>query len=86
MSEEDKLAWREFADPLWKKMTFMIEECERFRCMGLCNIMAIIYLNLLQTKAKEQTGESNAYSNALLAKDLNLVDELVTEESLKMVL
>ena len=25
MSEEDKLAWNEFANPLWKKMTAMME-------------------------------------------------------------
>ena len=25
MSEEDKLSWREFADPLWQKMTDMME-------------------------------------------------------------
>ena len=26
MSEEDKLAWNEFANPIWKKMTVIMEK------------------------------------------------------------
>ena len=82
MSEEDKLAWREFADPLWKKMTFMIEEARDLDNGFIQNYGDNLW-NLLQTKAEAQTGESFAFSNALLAKEYNLVDELVTEESLR---
>ena len=82
MSEEDKLAWREFADPLWKKMTFMIEEARDLDNGFIQNYGDNLW-NLLQTKAEAQTGESFAFSNALLAKEYNLVDDLVTEESLR---
>jgi protease-4 len=82
MSEEDKLAWREFADPLWQKMTLMIEEARNLESGFMQNYGDNLW-NLLKLKADEQTGQSFAFSNALLAKDLNLVDELVTEESLR---
>jgi len=82
MSEEDKLAWREFADPLWQKMTLMIEEARNLESGFMQNYGDNLW-NLLKLKADEQTGQSLAFSNALLAKELNLVDELVTEESLR---
>jgi protease-4 len=82
MSEEDKLAWREFADPLWKSMTIEME-IARDLDKGFIQYYGDNLFELLKLKANEQSGESNAYSNALLAKDLNLVDELVTEESLR---
>lgn len=82
MSEEDKLAWREFADPLWNSMTDMMENA-RDLDEGFMQYYGDNLFELLKLKANEQSGEINAYSNALLAKDLNLVDELVTEESLR---
>lgn len=82
MSEEDKLAWREFADPLWNSMTDMMENA-RDLDEGFMQYYGDNLFELLKLKANEQSGETNAYSNALLAKDLNLVDELVTEESLR---
>jgi len=82
MSEEDKLAWQEFADPMWKKMTDMIENARNLET-GFMQSYGDNLFNLLKAKADKQTGKANAYSNALLAKDLNLVDELVTEESLR---
>ena len=82
MSEEDKLAWREFADPLWQKMTLMIEDARNLESGFMQNYGDNLW-NLLKLKADEQTGQSFAFSNALLAKELNLVDELVTEESLR---
>ena len=82
MSEEDKLAWREFADPLWNSMTDMMENARNLDA-GFMQYYGDNLFELLKLKANEQSGETNAYSNALLAKDLNLVDELVTEESLR---
>ena len=32
MSENDKLAWNEFANPMWKKMTGMMEEGRVLEC------------------------------------------------------
>jgi protease-4 len=82
MSEEDKLAWRDFADPLWNSMTDMMENARNLD-VGFMQYYGDNLFELLKLKANEQNGEANAYSNALLAKDLNLVDELVTEESLQ---
>ena len=82
MSEEDKLAWREFTDPLWNSMTDMMENARNLDA-GFMQYYGDNLFELLKLKADEQSGETNAYSNALLAKDLNLVDELVTEESLR---
>jgi protease-4 len=82
MSEEDKLAWREFADPLWNSMTDMMENARNLDA-GFMQYYGDNLFELLKLKADEQSGGTNAYSNALLAKDLNLVDELVTEESLR---
>jgi protease-4 len=63
-------------------MTDMMENARNLDA-GFMQYYGDNLFELLKLKANEQNGEANAYSNALLAKDLNLVDELVTEESLQ---
>ena len=72
MSEEDKLSWREFADPLWQKMTDMMESGR-----GIPKGTMQKYGDSLW----ELSIESPEISE--IALDLNLVDGIVTREELR---
>ena len=72
MSEEDKLSWREFADPLWQKMTNMMESGR-----GIPEGTMQRYGDSLW----ELSIESPQISE--IALDLNLVDRIVTREELR---
>ena len=66
MSEEDKISWREFADPLWHKMTDMMESGR-----GIPKGTMQKYGDSLW----ELSIESPQISE--IALDLNLVDKIV---------
>ena len=72
MSEEDKLSWREFADPLWQKMTDMMESGR-----GIPKGTMQKYGDSLW----ELSIDSPEISE--IALDLNLVDGIVTREELR---
>lgn len=72
MSEEDKLSWKEFADPLWQKMTNMMESGR-----GIPEGTMQRYGDSLW----ELSIESPQISE--IALDLNLVDRIVTREELR---
>ena len=46
MSENDKLAWNEFANPMWEKMTAMMEEWKKSSRRTLFKIMVILLCDL----------------------------------------
>ena len=72
MSENDKLAWNEFANPMWKKMTGMMEEGR-----GLP-------IGTIQTYG--DTAYEMMVANpepAQFAYEIGLVDKIVTREELK---
>ena len=72
MSEEDKASWREFADPLWQKMTDMMESGR-----GIPKGTMQKYGDSLW----ELSIDSPEISE--IALDLNLVDGIVTREELR---
>ena len=72
MSEEDKLAWNEFAKPLWSKMIAMMED-GRDLPEGTIQEYGDSAWSLF-TKNPDQ---------ALVAAELGLVDQVVTRESLR---
>jgi len=72
MSEEDKLAWREFADPLWQKMTNMMETGRGIPQGTMQKYGDSIWeLSIDNPRISE------------IALDLNLVDRIVTREELR---
>ena len=72
MSEEDKLAWREFADPLWQKMTNMMEAGRGIPQGTMQKYGDSIWeLSIDNPRISE------------IALDLNLVDRIVTREELR---
>ncbi len=72
MSEEDKLAWNEFANPLWLKMTTMMEDGRNLP-KG-----TIQYYGDSLFELSMETPEP-----AQIALDLGLVDMVVTREDLR---
>ena len=72
MSDEDKLAWNEFANPLWLKMTNMMESG---RALPKGTIQK--YGDSLWEMTLENP------ETAKIALDLNLVDMVVTREELR---
>ena len=72
MSDEDKLSWREFADPVWKKMTNMMEDGRGIPRGTVQNYGDSLW---------ELSIESPQISE--IALDLNLVDKIVTREELR---
>ena len=72
MSDEDKLAWNEFANPLWLKMTNMMESG---RSLPKGTIQK--YGDSLWEMTLENP------ETAKIALDLNLVDMIVTREELR---
>ena len=72
MSEEDKLAWNEFANPLWEKMTNMMEEGRNLSPGAIQNYGDKVWELSLSTPERAQ-----------IALQLNLVDMVVTREELR---
>jgi protease-4 len=72
MSENDKLAWNEFADPMWAKMTTMIEDGRNLDKGTIQNY---------GDNAWELSVENPEMAKAAL--DLGLVDMVVTREEIK---
>ncbi len=72
MSDEDKLMWNEFANPLWKKMTQMMEEGRNLPSGAIQN-----YGDSFFNLASENPNLSE------VAIDQGLVDMAMTEEELK---
>jgi protease-4 len=72
MSENDKLAWNEFADPMWAKMTTMIEDGRNLDKGTIQNY---------GDNAWELSIENPEMAKAAL--DLGLVDMVVTREEIK---
>ena len=72
MSESDKLAWNEFADPLWVKMTNMMEDGRNINKGTIQNYGDNVWE--LSVENPEM---------AKLALDLGLVDMVVTREEIK---
>ena len=72
MSEEDKISWREFADPLWQKMTDMMESGRGIPKGTMQNYGDSLW---------ELSIENPQISE--IALDLNLVDKIVTREELR---
>ncbi len=72
MSEEDKLAWNEFANPLWSKMTAMMEEGRNLQDGTLQYYGDSLYELSMSTPEPAQ-----------IALDLGLVDMVVTREDLR---
>ena len=72
MSEEDKLAWNEFANPLWEKMTNMMEEGRNLSPGAIQNYGDKVWELSLNTPERAQ-----------IALQLNLVDMVVTREELR---
>ena len=72
MSEEDKISWREFADPLWQKMTNMMEAGRSIPKGTMQKYGDSLW---------ELSIESPQISE--IALDLNLVDRIVTREELR---
>ena len=72
MSEEDKLAWNEFANPIWKKMTVIMEKGR--------NLPEGTIQNYGDNAMEMMTANPET---AEVAKNLGLVDHIVTVEQLK---
>ncbi len=72
MSDEDKLAWNEFANPLWLKMTGMMESGRELPKGTIQKYGDSLW---------EMTLENP--ETAKIALDLNLVDMIVTREELR---
>ena len=72
MSENDKLAWNEFANPLWKKMTDMMEDGRQLTSGTIQN-----YGDNAWELFKENP------EPAQVALSLGLVDKVVTREENK---
>ena len=72
MSDADKLAWNEFANPMWKKMTTIMETGR-----GLSEGTIQNYGD----NAIQMMAENAEYAE--IAKNLGLVDHIVTVEELK---
>jgi protease-4 len=72
MSEEDKLAWNEFANPIWKKMTVIMEKGRNLPEGTIQNYGD----NFIQMNTQNPEG-------AEVAKNIGLVDHIVTVEELK---
>ena len=72
MSENDKLAWNEFANPMWKKMTGMMEE-GRGLPIGTIQTFGDTAYEMMVTNPEA----------AQVAYEIGLVDKIVTREELK---
>ena len=72
MSENDKLAWNEFANPMWKKMTGMMEE-GRGLPIGTIQTYGDTAYEMMVTNPEA----------AQVAYEIGLVDKIVTREELK---
>ena len=72
MSENDKLAWNEFANPMWKKMTGMMEE-GRGLPIGTIQTYGDTAYEMMVTNPEP----------AQFAYEIGLVDKIVTREELK---
>ena len=72
MSEEDKLAWNEFANPLWKKMTAMMEAGRNLPEGTIQNYGDTIWDLSLESPMQSE-----------IALELGLVDMVVTREDLR---
>ena len=72
MSENDKLAWNEFANPMWKKMTGMMEE-GRGLPIGTIQTYGDTAYEMMVTNPEP----------AQVAYEIGLVDKIVTREELK---
>ena len=72
MSEEDKLAWNEFANPLWKKMTGMMEAGRNLPEGTIQNYGDTIWDLSLESPMQSE-----------IALELGLVDMVVTREDLR---
>jgi protease-4 len=72
MSENDKLAWNEFANPMWKKMTGMMEE-GRGLPIGTIQTYGDTAYEMMATNPEP----------AQSAYEIGLVDKIVTREELK---
>ena len=72
MSENDKLAWNEFANPMWKKMTGMMEE-GRGLPIGTIQTFGDTAYEMMVTNPEP----------AQFAYEIGLVDKIVTREELK---
>ena len=72
MSENDKLAWNEFANPMWKKMTGMMEE-GRGLPIGTIQTYGDTAYEMMATNPEP----------AQFAYEIGLVDKIVTREELK---
>ena len=72
MSENDKLAWNEFANPMWKKMTGMMEE-GRGLPIGTIQTYGDTAYEMMVTNPEA----------AQVAYEIGLVDHIVTREELK---
>ena len=72
MSEEDKLAWNEFANPLWEKMTGMMEAGRNLPEGTIQNYGDTIWDLSLESPMQSE-----------IALELGLVDMIVTREDLR---
>ena len=72
MSENDKLAWNEFANPMWEKMTGMMEE-GRGLPIGTIQTYGDTAYEMMVTNPEP----------AQFAYEIGLVDKIVTREELK---
>lgn len=72
MSENDKLAWNEFANPMWKKMTGMMEQA-RGLPIGTIQTYGDTAYEMMATNPEA----------AQVAYEIGLVDKVVTREELK---
>ena len=72
MSDQDKLAWNEFANPLWEKMTDMMESGRNIP-EGSIQSYGDSFYELSLTNPEP----------AKIALDLGLVDQIVTREELR---
>ena len=72
MSEEDKLAWNEFANPLWEKMTGMMEAGRNLPEGTIQNYGDTIWDLSLESPMQSE-----------IALELGLVDMVVTREDLR---
>ena len=73
MSEEDKLAWNEFANPLWEKMTGMMEAGRNLPEGTIQNYGDSIWDLSLESPMQSE-----------IALELGLVDMVVTREDLRL--
>ncbi len=72
MSDEDKLAWNEFANPLWKKMTSMIESSRNLK-EGTMQDYGNNFWEMSVSNPER----------AQIALEMGLVDKIVTREDLR---